>query len=353
MKKNISFLLFISVVFISCGIRQTLPEYVQQRNCHPVEIGAGTEDFVLDRWNEKPRLLISSHERREPARYGDIYSYDLSAGYSEKMKRTGEPADLAAFQPHGMDIRHENGDTFLYVILHDLYYRSTREENGIAIYRISGNELIFQKLLVDQRFLWSPNDISVLENGEIYASNDYRSEFDIYFRQNTSEVVHYSVKDESWSVVVSDLSFANGVLALEDRVFVAATRSDVLIEYPRNPDGTLGKGRQLAQIKGLDNIMPYGNELLVAAHFNDLAFFRHHKDESVPSPSVVFLIRPDDPDPDGSKVVVYVDEGTEISAASTAFVYQDKLYISQVFGSQILICDAVDLAAAAKLLSKP
>lgn len=353
MKKNILILSFISTILISCGIRQPIPEQVPHRNCHPVEIGAGTEDFVLDRWNQKPRLLISSHERREPARHGDIYSYDLSEGYSGKMKRTGEPADLAAFQPHGMDIRHENGNTFLYVILHDLYYRATREENGIAIYRISGNELIFQKLMIDQKHLWSPNDIAVLENGEIYATNDYRSEFDVYFRQNTSEVVHYSVKDGTWSVVVSDLSYTNGVLAREDRVFVAATRSDVLIEYPRNPDGTLGKGRELAQIKGLDNIMAYGSKLMVTAHFNDLAFFRHYKDESVPAPSVVFLIDPDDPDPDASKKVVYADEGTEISAASTAFVYQNKLIISQVFGAQILVCDAVDLAAEAQLLPKP
>lgn len=343
----------ISFVLLSCGIRQPLPEYDKHRNCYPIEIAAGPEDFVLDRWHTLPRLIISSHERRGPARYGDIYSYDIATGYSEKMKRSGEPSDLAAFQPHGMDIRHADGDTFLYVILHDLYYRSVRDENGIAIYRISGNELIFQELLVDMVYLWSPNDISVLDNGEIYATNDYRSEFDVYFRQKTSEVVHYSVEKKNWSVVVSDLSFANGVLALPDRVYVAATRSDQLMVYPRNQDGTLGTGRQIAEIKGLDNIMPYGEKIIVTAHFDDLAFFRHHKDMEVPAPSVVFLIHPDDPHPDESKVVVYVDEGRQISAASTAFVYQDKLYVSQVFGTKILVCDATDLGVSHESKTTP
>jgi hypothetical protein len=331
-------------LLISCGIRQPLPAYEKNRNCYPIEVAAGPEDFLLDKWHTKPRLLISSHERREPERYGDIYSYDMKTGYSEKMKRTGEPENLATFQPHGMDIRQENGNTLLYVILHDLYNRSTRDENGIAIYRVLDNELVFQELLVDEIFLWSPNDISVLDNGEIYATNDYRSELDIYLRKKTSHVVHYSVQKKSWSVVASDLSFANGILALPDRVYVAATRSDKLIEYSRKEDGTLGTERIIAQIKGLDNIMPYGKQLLVAAHFDDLAFFRHHKDEEVPAPSVVFLINPEDSVPDESKMVVYADDGRQISAASTAFVYEDKLYISQVFGSKILVCDAADLA---------
>jgi len=346
-ENRITFLILLLLSYfllISCGIRQPLPKYEQNRNCYPIEVADGPEDFVLDKWHAQPRLLISSHERREPARYGDIYFYNLKTGYTEKMKRIGDPDRIASFKPHGMDIRQFEGKTLLYVILHDLNNRSVRDENGIAIYQVMEKELKFLELLEDRRFLWSPNDISVLENGEIYATNDYRSELDIYFRKKTSEIVHYSDQEKKWYVVVSELSFANGIFALPDRVYVATTRSDKLIEYPRNHDGSLGKEKILLKMKGLDNIMPYGKQLLVAAHFDDLAFFRHHKDGELPAPSVVFLINPKDPIPDESKIVVYADEGRQISAASTAFVYDDKLYISQVFGSKLLVCDAGDLA---------
>lgn len=345
--KNIRFIILIVIVFslclLSCNIRKPLPDYDKKRNCYPIEIGDGPEDFVLDRWHTVPRLLISSHERREPARYGDIYSFDLDTGYSEKMTRTGEPDKLASFKPHGMDIRHADGKTFLYVILHDPYNKSVRDENGIAIYQVLDRKLNFIEMLEDITFLWSPNDISVLESGEIYASNDYRSEFDIYLRKKTSEIAYYSVQEKKWSAVARDISFANGILAMPDRVYVAATRSDRLIEYPRKSNGSLGKGKVLLEMKGLDNIMPFGKRLVVAAHFNDWAFFWHHKDSKNLSPSVVFLIDPDSSAPDETKKVIYADEGGQISAASTAFIYENKLYISQVFESKILVCDAVDL----------
>ncbi len=344
---TITLLLLIVIVFClcfsACNIQKPLPDYDKKRNCYPVEIGDGPEDFVLDRWHKVPRLLISSHERREPARYGDIYSFDLNTGHSEKMIRTGEPDTLASFKPHGMDIRHEDGKTFLYVILHDPYNRSVREENGISIYQVLEQTLHFIEMLEDKTFLWSPNDISVLDSGEIYATNDYRSEFDIYLRKKTSEIAYYSVQEKKWSAVARDISFANGILAMPDRVYVAATRSDRLIEYPRESDGSLGTGKELLEMKGLDNIMPFGKKLVVAAHFDDWAFYWHHKNSKNLSPSVVFLIDPDSFAPDETKKVIYADEGGQISAASTAFIYKDRLYISQVFESTILVCDAMDL----------
>jgi hypothetical protein len=40
-----------------------------------------------------------------------------------------------------------------------------------------------------------------------------------------------------------------------------------------------------------------------------------------------------------SRETVYVDEGQVISAASTAMIFQEKLYISQVFDPYIVVCD--------------
>jgi hypothetical protein len=59
------------------------------------------------------------------------------------------------------------------------------------------------------------------------------------------------------------------------------------------------------------------------------------KDPEEPSPSVVFVVRPEI----HTKNAVYVNDGRMISAASTAMAYQKKLYISQVFEPYIVVCD--------------
>lgn len=336
----------------SCGFfSEPLPEHTYQLDCYLVDVADGPEDFVLDEWSGTPRLLVSSHERREPAPSGDIYYFNLTTGYSAPLKRVGEPESLLAFKPHGMDILHTKGEILLYVILHDPYNQSRSDENAIGVYKVSGDQLEFKELLEDKTHLWSPNDLSVLPGGEIYATNDKRGQLDVYLKMETSEIVYYSPEKRQWSVVASELSYANGILARESRVFVSATRSDSLMEYPRNEDGTLGDGKKLLDVKGPDNIMPFKNYLLLVAHFDDIAFLKHQKDKESHSPSVVFLIDPDagpDAGPDADEPgktmkAIYVDDGSQISAASTAFIWKGKLYISQVFNSEIVVCEAGDI----------
>ena len=338
--------------FFSCGFFSSpLPQYTDPLDCVGVDVAEGPEDFVLDTWTGSPRLLVSSHERRGPAPSGDIYSFNPATGDVSRLERTGEPESLLAFKPHGMDIRRHAGKTWLYVVLHDPYDRSASDEHAIGIYDVGADKLKFVELLEDTDHLWSPNDISVLPDGGIYATNDKRGQLDVYLKMETSEVVYYNPENDKWSVVASDLAYANGVLAREDRVFVSATRSDALMEYPRNPDGTLGDGIKIMDVKGPDNIMPFNDYLVLTAHFDDIAFLQHQSDGENPSPTVVFLVDPDagpdaEPDEDGlsrNAKAIYVDDGRRISAASTAFIWDGKLYISQVFDSEIVVCEAGDM----------
>ncbi len=340
------FMIMFSFLFGSaCGFREQLPVYQYEQNCYAVEVAIGPEDFVLDKWNAQPRLLISSYDRRAQPATGDIYSFDVKTGYAKRMERTGEPSTLIGFKPHGMDIRRLGQETLVYIIIHDPFLHGSREENAIGVYRVTADRLEFVELMEDLVHLWSPNDLSVMENGDIYVTNDYRRMVDVYFSLKTSEIAYYSSAERKWSVVASDLAFANGILARPDRVFVSATRGDCILVFPRFDDGRLGSGRELLKLKGPDNIMPFGDRLLVTAHFNDFAFFTHSRDKKTKSPSVVFLIDPADPDPKKTMDAIYVDNGTQISAASTAFIYGDKLYISQVFDSHMVVCEAGGLPA--------
>ncbi|MFZ5568781.1 MAG: SMP-30/gluconolactonase/LRE family protein [Thermodesulfobacteriota bacterium] len=329
----------------ACGFREPLPIYRYDQNCYAVEVAVGPEDFVLDHWNRPPRLLVSSYDRRTGPARGDIYSFDIKTGYVRRMERTGEPSKLVGFKPHGMDIRRVGSDTFLYIIIHDPCLHGAREENAIGIYRVTAESLEFVELLEAPEHLWSPNDLSVMENGEIYVTNDYQNIMAVYLSMRTSDIVHYRPTEREWSVVASDIAFANGILAGKDKVFVAATRGDCILEFPRFDDGRLGNGRELLKLKGPDNIMAYGKYLLVAAHFNDFAFLTHSGDKKTKAPSVVFLIDPSDREPGKSMDAIYVDNGTQISAASTACIYGNKLYVSQVFDSHMVVCEAGELPA--------
>ncbi len=327
----------------ACSFKEPLPVYQYEQNCYAVDLAVGPEDFVLDQWNHPPRLLVSSYNRRTNPITGEIYSFDIKSGYAQQMHRVGEPSRLTGFKPHGMDIRRAGKETFLYVIIHDPFQLEEREENAIGVYRVIDQQLEFIELLEAPVHLWSPNDLSVLENGDIYVTNDYRYNLEMFLGLRTSEIAFFSVAEQKWKVVATDIAFANGILAKPDQVFVSATRGDCIQAFPRFSDGRLGNSRIIAKIKGPDNIMPYGDRLIVTAHYNDYAFLAHGRDTKAVAPSVVFLIDPNEKDSEKMLTAIYVDNGTQISAASTAFIHNQKLYISQVFDAHMVICETGDL----------
>lgn len=318
-----------------CHLREPLPASGQDVACHKINIAPGPEDFVLDIWHGAPRLLVSSHDRRNPETSGGIFYLNLDTEATGELKRVGEPASIAAFKPHGMDIRMSGEEVFLYVILHDPAGRMKSHENAIAVYLVGNTELQFRDLLEDSSCLWSPNDLSVMPGGEIYVTNDRRNDLDVYFKRKSSEIVYYQPDTRTWSMVADQLAFANGIYAEADRVFVTETLGDGFLMFPRLPDGRLGPKETIVRMKGGDNIMKYGDYFLTTAHYDDLAFLKHKRNSENHSPSIVFRIRPEV----YSKEVMYVNTGETISAASTAMVFNNKMYISQVFDPFIVVCD--------------
>lgn len=333
------FILCLALLFLSgCGFKKTLPKIDSKFDCYSVTVADGPEDFVLDDFSFGKRLIISSHDRRNPASSGGIFTFDLIAETAKEMTRTDEPERIKAFKPHGMDIRHDETGSYLYVVLHDLQNLSIRDDNAIVIYRILEDSLTFITLLESKVHLWSPNDLSVMQSGEIYVTNDCRTKFDMYLKRYVSEVVRYEPGQQEWSIVVSDLGYANGIMALPDKVYVSTTFENQLFIFKRNNDGSLTQDDVIGPIKGLDNLMPFGNKIITTAHFDDFAFLRHMGSKDNISPSVVFMIDP------ATKTYqpIYVDSGDGISAASTALFFDKKLYISQVFDSHIRICKTTE-----------
>jgi hypothetical protein len=335
MGRFIFVLLCLFFFLTACHLREPLPIPSDESfDCRRVRVADGPEDFALDVWNGPHRLLVSSHDRRHPESSGGIYFLEIKTEKTGELKRMGEPSTLKAFKPHGVDIWHAGSRTLLYVIIHDPYGRMERSQNAVMIYSVEKDSLTFIQMLEDEKCLWSPNDLSVLPSGEIYLTNDYKGKLALYFRTRGSEISYFNPATRTWTVAADGIAFANGILAEQERVYVTATLGEEILEYPRNPDGSLGKGKTIVRVKGPDNLTRQGQYLLTAAHFDDLAFMKHSKDPSAPSPSVVLRIYPEQ----GTRAAVFVNSGELISAASTAMVYEDKLYISQVFDPYIVIC---------------
>jgi len=326
---------FLAGLCWGCNMRAPLPIPIEDIKCHKVKVAPGPEDFVLDTRDDVPRLLVSSHDRRNPETSGDIYCFDIKTEESGILPRRNEPEKIAVFKPHGMDIRKHGGKTLLYVIIHDPYANEERLENAIAVYEINNKDLCFVKLLEDATHLWSPNDLSVMPNGDIYVTNDIHGSLDMYMRMASSEIAYFDNAEGAWRIVAEDIAFANGILAEKDRVYVTATFDNHVMVFPRSGDGSLGTPETIVRLKGPDNLMRYRNSLLTTAHYDDLAFFQHMKSDEEKAPSIVFMIRPEM----NTKNAIFVDNGQLISAASTAMVFEDKLYVSQVFDPYLVVCD--------------
>jgi len=322
-------------LFSGCQLKARLPMLIEDIPCHKVHIADGPEDFVLDTWHGSARLLVSSHDRRNPETSGGIFYFDIDTEKTGVMPRIGEPEKITTFKPHGMDIRRSGGQTLLYVIIHDPHAHGERDENAVIIYEVGKNDLRFVKLLEDADHLWSPNDLSVLPSGDIYVTNDLHGSLDMYMRGKSSEIVYYDHVLGTWKKVAEEIAFANGILAEADWVYVSATFDNQVMVFPRADDGSLGTPEQIVRVKGPDNIMRYKNSLLTTAHYDDLAFFSHMNNAEEHAPSIVFMIRPEM----YTKDPVFVDTGEMISAASTAMVFKDKLYISQIFDPYIVVCN--------------
>lgn len=306
--------------------------------CEKITVGPGIEDFVLN----AGLIYISSHERRGWKAPGDIFTFDLKSRLVKKLARSGEPADVF-FSPHGVDIYDSGREKFLYVVNHG------REMNdgdqSILVYRISAAGLTFVTR-VRSEFINSPNDIAVTENGGFYVTNDHGSRgslWEVFWGLRRSKVTYCAMSaiatdaTATCTVATQGLAMANGILLKGDKVYVTATRDDAVFEFTRNADQTLGNKIKLAEVAGPDNLFWHDQHLITASHTSNWKFFRHASSAKNKAPSYIVSVNAGSKDLQG----LYFSDGSEIGAASGAFIHDGKLYISQVFEDFMLECRMV------------
>ena len=141
-------------------------------------------------------------------------------------------------------------------------------------------------------------------------------------------------------IVISGLRLANGLALSKDKksLYVAETTAGRIARYKQGSsllEWTLDERLDVAM--GVDNFEWDGEEhLLNAGHPKLFAFQAHMKDAQALSPSQVIRINV------ASKPMqyetVYLNDGKDLSGASVAAKWQDKLLIGSVFEPHILRC---------------
>ena len=183
---------------------------------------------------------------------------------------------------------------------------------------MQGNTLTFQK-----RFNYNStiNSVLALAKNEFYITND---------KKIKGSLVHY--KHDKYNTVDNNILYPNGINIRDSILYLSTTMSNKIYAYRIEKDNQLTMINSIAKVKGADNIRFYKNLLLTTSHPKLLKVVKHYKKPSKKSPSIVYSINLET----NEKKTLFEDDGTKISAASTAIIYKGDLYISQIFENFIL-----------------
>jgi arylesterase / paraoxonase len=315
------------LVFMACTVIPKAP----LSGGKVIHVGDGTEDMVLDDFGARDRLLISCADRRhgDTAYFGAIVSYDLQSGALDTLEIHEYPIGMS-FRPHGLDLLQVGDRLQLYVVCHD-------DQTGyhwIACFQILDNQLYWIQNY-QAGLLKSPNGVTALADGSFYVTNDHYvrgSLKESFLKQRIAEVIRFEV-DGTHKVAFKGLAYGNGITNRNGYLYAAATTENKVYRFKIAPDGMLTEQTCIAKVKGPDNLRWDGDDLLVACHMRLLKFLGHAKDSQKYAPTMIYRIQPGSTKP----VPVYADKkGETISAGSTGLIYQDRLFIGQVFGDWIM-----------------
>lgn len=305
---------------------------INAASCQRIAMGAGPDDMHLQS-SAAPRLIISSHDRRNFRSHGNIYALPTDSLKASIMTRTGEP-DSFVLRPHGIDLIQRDGRWWLYVINHDNELFS--DQHTLVIYEVTGDTLTFHQELRSP-LLTAPNDVAVADNGDIYVTNereDGASIAEFLFLQRKANVVVYRPQS-GWRIAADDLAVANGILIQGSTVWVTQTLGEGVRRYQRGSDGRLIQMASFGNLSLLDSIHPRENgHFLIPAYPSLPYFLLHWQRPGQRSPTKVYDVDPQT----GQGSVIFADNGNTISAVSSAVAIKDQLYLGQVFDAFVLRC---------------
>ncbi len=307
-KSKFSFTFFVIVCLQSC---HSIPkQQLAYQSFSKINTFFGPEDLALDTTGKEERLIIACDERREGKLAGKILAYDIKKDTTYELKLVFNKNKLA-FHPLGIAL-YKN---CLFIINH-----SSKNQAEILRCTLKTKSIIIDTILKDKSIDF-PNDIFAVNSDEFYTTNYH------YINGN---ITHY--KNNTYTIIDKGLKLPNGIIKVKNQLIVSTTLGNSLISYDIKNNY---KKKKIAKIKGADNLSYDSKNIILSSHPKFIRFFKHSKDESKSAPSVIFSLDLKTK----TKKVIYSNNGEQISAASGALFYKNKLYITQVFDNFVLICN--------------
>jgi len=298
----------------------------------------GTEDMTVSQ--DGGFLLISATKRG--VQFADVdhqdglYFMDLTEEGSVPNLISGQLEK--AFHPHGIDmIRLDSLRHRVFVINH------ADEVNSVEVFTLYNRDsLVHEETLQDQA-MFSPNDIVALGANEFYFTNDKNATStwgkfqENYLGKAACKITHYD--GQNYRTVAEGLAYANGINYDAERglMYIAGSRGFVVNVYQREESGDLRLLQEIPCETGVDNIeLDTNGDLWIGCHPNLMAFksYSQGKKEKAPS-EIIKLVYGDD----GNYTIepFFIDDGTNVSASSTAAIYQDKVFVGNVMDDHFLV----------------
>jgi len=311
--------------------------------CRTATDVTGAEDLDID--PDTGTLFISAYDRRAglagAGNSGALYRLDLADPDAGPIPlwRGESPGD---FRPHGLSLyRSGDGKKRLFVINHP-----ASGQHLVEVFDLADGWLTHVESISDPLFV-SPNDLVATGMRAFYIGNDVMSQNPIMKLLETmlplapSTLVYFD--GQKAAIAAADLSFVNGVALSNSgrELYLAETTGKNVRIYDRNTmTGALALRETISLNSFPDNITVDADDALwIGSHPRLTDFLRHASDANIMAPSQLFRIKPIR-NAKSRVEEVYLNDGTQISAVSTALRHGKHLAMGAVFDSKLLVCNA-------------
>ncbi len=265
-----------------------------------------------------------------------IFAYDLSSPSPRLVNLT--PDAGPDFRPHGISLYvAPDGATTLFVINH------ARGHHTIEVYDVASAGLTRRLTLADP-LLVSPNDVVAVSPTTLYVTNDHHyptgamRTVEDYLRRPWANVLLWD--GGRFREVARGIRVANGINVSPDgrTIYVVATIGGTLRVYDRDAtSGDLSFRYDIPLASGGDNVeVDADGGLWIGAHPKLLTLVSYMDGRRPEAPSQVLHVVPREHGGDVHEV--YLDGGTQLSAATVAAVRGKRLLIGPLADSKLLDC---------------
>ncbi|WP_449232479.1 hypothetical protein [Azospirillum doebereinerae] len=316
----------------------------------------GIEDLVVD--EALGQAVLSAHDRRAAPEKagGGLFRIPLAALAGERVEAVELNAGFhpdGGFRPHGMDLRVEaDGSRSVLAV--------NRRWNGdTVVERFSlTDDTLRHRGTVESPLLCRANEVAFLDSGRFLFTGDHggcgRLAGALEDVLNLRRGFVGLVEEGRALVLATGIGFANGLLPdpAADRLFVAATREDVVLVYRLSAllagDGTAVPER-IAVPGGPDNLSravggALEGRVLAAVHPSlfALALHRFGLPGGATAPTRIVALGPNGVGQDragrtGVEVVVE-DDGHRLSGATVAAAWRGGLIAGSATSDRLLVC---------------